>query len=166
MSILQQETNLEVTEIKEIKISATLMALMRSCKRDAEYNNTFTSTKAVLMPIYSYDMSIMDVIRVMIGAYLELLQEPRFEAGHNRTQDVIFELLSMPIEMKRRENGIFKPIVLSDTLKLWQVYEGFIEKMMNSIHLSNVGWCRHVLWPKDIIIKNDDTTENTDARAQ
>lgn len=134
---------------KELKISDTLLALMRSCKRNADYSPTIDNVKKVLGPLYHYDMKYTDVLRVMLKCYLELLADPRFEAGHTRMDDVIFELLTMPTEVLCREKGYFKPFSDLDSLSLKQIYEGFIEKMMSAIHLSNVGWCRHLLWPEE-----------------
>lgn len=134
---------------EEIKISDTLTALFRSCKRNPDYAPSYQNIRKVLEPLYHYDMTTIDVTRILLNCYLELLAEPRFQAGTNRMNDVILELLKTPIDAVRRQKGWLYSVGQEDIVTISDIYQGFNEKMMSAIHLSNIGWCRHVLWPEE-----------------
>jgi hypothetical protein len=141
-------------ENKEIIFSNTLKALLLSCKKTPDYAPSYLNIRKVLEPLYHYDMTTIDVTRVLLNCYLELLAEPRFEAGTNRMNDVILELLKTPLETIRRQKGFFQNVSSDDEITISNLYEGFNEYMMSAIHLSNIGWCRRVLWPEEITASN------------
>jgi hypothetical protein len=136
-------------EDKEIIISNTLKALLLSCKRTPDYAPSYENVRKVLEPLYHYNMSLFDVTRVLLNCYLELLAESRFQAGTNRMNDVILGLLKTPIETVCQRKGFFQNANLEDEIAISDLYQGFIVYMMSAIHLSNIGWCRHVLWSEE-----------------
>ncbi len=141
-------------ENASIVIDDTLKALLRFSKREflkdcigtreEQIKLEVDKIRQALGPLYHYEMKIIDIVRVVLGAYTRMLEEPRFQANKSDNQ---FDLLFAPIEQTRLYNGLV-PI---DNLhmSMYDIAYSYIKHMLLEMMLSNVGWCRHVIWPEE-----------------
>lgn len=96
----------------------------------------------MLAPGYHPDMSFMDVLVILLGAYNELKAEPRFCTGSHARQ--AFELLTAPIGGYFRVKEIN---TLEDSLTVEEFYDAMVKHMVSDIRLSRVDWCANELAP-------------------
>jgi hypothetical protein len=143
---MSEKTNPEISEL--------LLTLLRKTKRNDISKPLGTEfAREALGPLYAYDMKAIDVLRVVLKAFLELVAEPQFQVSYRHDNDFIFQLLKSPIEMVRYETpGVVYPSG-NEQITLLKMINGFVEHMLGEIHLCHIGWCREQLWPEESVKK-------------
>lgn len=138
-----------MSENTKPQISELLVLLLRKTKRnDINLPLGVEFARQTLGPMYAYDMKAVDVLRVVLKAYLELVAEPQFQVNYRHDNDFIFELLKSPIEAVRYETpGVVYPSG-NEQISLLKMIDGFVTHMLGEIHLCRIGWCRGLLWPE------------------
>lgn len=132
-----------------IVISELLAVLLKFSKteflKDCQPSEEITKLKSTLGPLYSFDMKAMDVARVVLNAYQEMIAEPRFEVTRH---DVTFNLMFAPIERTRRLTMFTEKAFDFDNveIKMIDVCYSYVYHMLSEMMLSNVGWCKHVIF--------------------
>lgn len=80
-------------------ISDTLKALLIATKSANYEKPSWEFVAKILGPIYSYDMKMLDVLHILVEAYQEALDEPRFEVTYRHDPALALRsLLEAPIK--------------------------------------------------------------------
>ncbi len=141
-------------EKEEIVIDDTLKVLLKFSKREflnecsgsreEQISAEVNKIRLVLGPLYHYEMKLIDIVRVVFGAYNRMVEEPRFQTNKCDNQ---FNLLFAPVEQTRMYNGF--AAIDSTKMSMYEIAYSYIKHMLLEMMQSNVGWCRHVLWPEE-----------------
>jgi hypothetical protein len=129
----------------EIHVSETLKALLRYTKVLGADFHWKSVRDQVLAPLYHSHLSMFDVLQLMLGAYTELLMEPRFETpGHMRAAET---LVLAPVK-GAHSIDLIGPHDLTRQYSVEQFYGAMLRKMLSDMQLSRVDWCRGQIWPE------------------
>lgn len=121
------------------KISSTLALLLRHSKRAED--NDWSAIAQALAPSFFADMSLVDVVSIVVGAYEEALFEPRFEIS--RSGMAARDLLLAPIKGSCSVDFL-GPGNLGVQYSVEQFYNAFLKHIMSELRLSRVDWCPEV----------------------
>lgn len=133
---------------QKIEISDTLMLLLRTSKNvvQTDFDFSFKYLQSVLGEAYHPEMKIMDIVTVMSRSYVELLKEPRFQAGQLDANSIL-ELLRAPaFAIAYQERKL--TVDADSALTLEQFHLAIVLKMWTAIQCSAIGWCREQVFPE------------------
>ena len=116
--------------------SSTLMALMRFAKQGNDYD--WKVVAKALEPLFFADMTLIDVVSIVIGAYEEALAEERFTMGNPSYK--ARELLLSPIK-GGCSIELCGPRTLETQYSVEQVYNSFLKQMLSDFRLARIDWC-------------------------
>lgn len=133
-----------------VPFSETLKVLLHYSKTD-KGPFTYQSLKKVLAPLYHEEMRLRDVIQVIHGALLEMLDIKEFEIGNRK--DIQLDIIISPIAgllplMNKNKPLAFGP-ELTDTFTIEEFYNRIISEYMHKIMFTNIGWCREYIFGKE-----------------
>lgn len=117
------------------EIDPTLKALMLYAKKADEL--TVEGVTKVLRPIYSDDIRILDVVRIIIYAWQKALSEPRF--AMRRRDDAVIDLLMAPVKGFHAVE-LWGPKNLETTYSVEQYYTSVIKAVLSDLRFTRVDW--------------------------
>ena len=119
-----------------IEQSTPLMALMRFAKQGSDYD--WRVVAKTLEPLFFADMSLIDVVSIVVGAYEEALSDERFTIGPPACKAI--ELLLSPIKGSSSIE-LCGPRSLETQYSVEQIYNSFLKQMLSDLRLARVDWC-------------------------
>lgn len=136
-----------MTDTKPIKISDTLLVLLRFSKQGEYEASTIETIREVLCPLYNYKMTWQDIMRVMINSYVECINEPRFQAGNPEQATVLNKLLFAPLHIIPNKAYVFNSTEENEKVPVIDFYRSIIKEMMATFRYAKVDWCKDELNP-------------------
>lgn len=125
--------------IEQIKISSTLRALLRWSKKE-DIDMTPESINLTLTPIYGVKMEIKDMIIVFFEAYVEALNEPRFEINKDWSRAFI-DVINYPcFNLHKARNG-------QEALGTYQ--KDILSYITGQFRCARVDWCHDYVFTQE-----------------
>ncbi len=122
-----------ITDLNRVEISRLLLTLLRWAKQP-DFDPSLVSAKKVLDGLYRGDVQNRDITLHFSTAYMEMLEDPRFHACHDKGV-ALLELLQCtddtPCPIKRAT--------------------GFVVYIALVFRKSNVNWCKQLVYPEQSI---------------
>lgn len=122
----------------DIKLTETTIALMRYSKRTLKAID-YDGIQEVLGPIYSYDMTVHDIFRIVLASWQNARTEPRLEMPFHDLESAYTQLLIAPFKIN--------PFVKLDyVISLGEYAHIMITHMMNDLRFSRIDWMREKMF--------------------
>ena len=116
--------------------SSALMALMRFAKQAHDYD--WRIVAKTLEPLFFAEMSLIDVVSIVVGAYEEGLADGRFTMGNPsyKARELLLSPIkgSCSIDLCGRRS-------LETQYRVEQIYNSFLKQMLSDFRLAQVDWC-------------------------
>lgn len=121
-----------------------LLALLRFFKGEEEFTG-WRQIPQVLAEEYHHEMSFPVVLKHLVEAYTEVMNEPRFQVGSNTNG--LADLLLAPVSIFY--SAVPGSVVsLQSTVTIEKFYDSIIWKIRDVIAFqTNIGWCRDQIYP-------------------
>ncbi len=143
-------------------MSPTLLALLRYAKQE-DVDGAWTSVRdQVLGPIYHPEMKLANVLRVLLEAWMEALNDTRFALpGRRPGLHALEELVLAPV-VGHFSVAQWPGATLETTCTVEQFYTAIVHKMISDFRLARVDWCREEIWPERYAAEAEKTKQGED----
>lgn len=142
-----------------ITLSTTTIHLLRWSKKTEE-NFRWTTVAKSLEDMYHRDMKLGDVMTVLLRSLNEVVLEKRFSCGD--VSGLLHRILMAPAKgavninyLRSQKTGDEIPFMrtmyveLNDIATVEDFYDSIVCEIMGIYQLTNIGWCRHILFPEE-----------------
>jgi len=121
-----------------------LLIYVKSADKDQCWNSWKAVRASVFAEIYHPEMSLVAVIQVLCGLYIEAVEEPRFELqSPNNPYGLSSKLLAPIVGLHSID---LKPISVNTQYSIEQFYDAIISRMLGELIGARIDWCRKELW--------------------
>lgn len=139
----------ELSQLEEarqlLQEDKVLLDLLRYSKK-SDRKLTLKEVIAVLEPHYGCHLHALNVFRIVFDKWWLIVNEPLFRTGYTVDQKV-YKLLNVPFE---KTWGISAAIYPDDAPKtIEDVLKEQLFHMLMQMCLTNIGWCRDILYPEE-----------------
>ena len=123
------------------KISTTLAALIIYSKESKNLVTWADIRECVLSQTHHPDLGIIDVVSIVLNAYSEAVQEPRFKMG---APDYLLRRLVLAPVQGVSSLELFPDLNSSFSVEEW--YNCMLKNMISELRVSVVDWCKEEVW--------------------
>ena len=145
----QVDVENELSQLEEarqrLQESKTLLELLRYSKKP-DLELSLEEVMAVLEPHYGYHLRALNVFRIVFDNWWLVINEPLFRTGYT-VDEKVYKLLYEPFEktwgLSAASYPDDAPKTIEDVMKV-QLFH-----MLVQMRLTNIGWCRDLLYPEE-----------------
>ncbi|MDD5056579.1 MAG: hypothetical protein PHQ60_02300 [Sideroxydans sp.] len=126
-------------------LNSTTLALLRYSKRNLNGEKvSWRDVVDALKPVYGFQMTLEDLMQVLLREYGEVMNEKRFEFGSSDTASR--NLLLAPIK------GHFAvefmgPRSLDVKYSVEEFYNAMVREIVSAFRVARIDWCRDEVFP-------------------
>lgn len=127
-----------------MSISSPLRELLVAAKSETP-PSTWEEVAAILAPLYFPDMTFVDTLSLLIGAYEQALFEPRLciRGGNSAAVDLLLSPVKGHFSVER-----WGPQNLATKYSIEDFYNAMVKSIISDLRLTRSDWCRAELFPE------------------